>query len=307
MSWYKEPNMPTGYWGEVTATLNWCEEKYRWSKYLAEPCNSLSNIVFVLLAGFGVRWTLRAQLPIAFVWCYLGIALIGIGSFAFHATMKWSMQAADELPMVYTTVIFSWAVFETTPIGQKSRFRILLPTFIFTFLIIYTHLYFSNKENTLLHQLTYAMLQIGSSVRVYSLLSSNPSSALSQKGGSQALVRQHVKSLFWTSTACFVVAFALWNVDNVFCEDLHKIRRRIGLVPGIVLQGHSWWHLLTGFGAYIAGLAGAYLIGAIRESPDAFRLVYADRFKLVPYLVRVQPRPEVKVRNGIVASSKKAQ
>ncbi|CAD6889225.1 unnamed protein product [Tilletia controversa] len=291
MSWYKDAEMPTGYWGEVTATLIWCEEKYRWSKYLAEPCNALSNILFVTLAVFGARWTIKAQLPVAFIGVYLGIATIGIGSALFHSTMKYSMQVLDELPMIITSVIYSWGIFETTPVGKTSRFRILLPLSIFVFLGFYITAYFLNKENTLLHQVTYAMLQLGSSLRLVNLMSSKPSSALTKKGGKHALVRKGVANFFWQSTACFAVGFFLWNVDNIWCEDLRKTRRRIGPIPGILLEGHAWWHIFTSWGAYTAGIAGSYLMGSVRESPETFEIAYTGPFSMVPYLVRVLPKP----------------
>jgi dihydroceramidase len=31
---------------------------------------------------------------------YLGLSLIGLGSFGFHTTLKWEWQLMDELPMV---------------------------------------------------------------------------------------------------------------------------------------------------------------------------------------------------------------
>ncbi|KAK0545918.1 alkaline ceramidase ydc1 [Tilletia horrida] len=295
MSWYIDPVMPKGYWGEVTATLVWCEEKYQWSKYLAEPVNSISNIMFLALATFGVHWTIKARLPIAFVGCFLGIGLIGMGSFLFHATLLWSMQACDELPMIYTTCIFSWAVFQA---GQPRQFRLILPFLIFAFIGGYTALYFLNKENTLLHQLTYAALQISSTLRVYNLLSSSPTSALSQKGGSQALVRAQISKLYWTSVACFVAGFTAWNIDNIWCQTLRHTRRTVlGPVFGVLLEGHAWWHLLTGYGAYAAGLAGAFLIGSIEESPDTFKLAHAGPFK-VPYLVRGKPDSADIIKNG---------
>ncbi|KAE8221302.1 hypothetical protein CF319_g5314 [Tilletia indica] len=299
MAWLQQPETATGYWGEVTSTLIWCEEKYRWSKYLAEPCNALSNVLFITLAVFGARWTYKARLPFAFTGCYLGIALIGIGSFAFHSTMKYSMQVLDELPMIITSIIYSLGIFETTPIGKTPRFRILLPLSIFVFLIFYITAYFLNKENTLLHQMTYAILQVGSAMRLYSLLSSSPSSALSKKGGKQALVRKGVASFFWTSTACFAAGFFLWNVDNIWCETLRKTRRSIGPIPGILLEGHAWWHIFTSFGSYYAGIAGSYLIGSIRESPETFQVVYTGPFKTVPYLKRVLPMPtDARSSNG---------
>lgn len=47
MSWlpHTEP-MAEGYWGPVTSTLLWCERKYEWTKYMAEPVNSVGRSCF---------------------------------------------------------------------------------------------------------------------------------------------------------------------------------------------------------------------------------------------------------------------
>lgn len=48
----------------------------------------------------------------------------------------------------------------------------------------------------------------------------------------------------------FLCGFALWNVDNAWCGVLRGWRRRVGLPWGVLAEGHGWWHLLTGVGAY---------------------------------------------------------
>ena len=41
-----------------------------------------------------------------------------------------------------------------------------------------------------------------------------------------------------------IAAFALWNVDNVWCDRLRTLRDKIPLI-GPMMQMHAWWHLLT--------------------------------------------------------------
>jgi dihydroceramidase len=48
----------------------------------------------------------------------------------------------------------------------------------------------------------------------------------------------------------FLGGFAIWNLDNIYCSKLRKWRHEIGLPWGIVLEGHGWWHVMTGIGAY---------------------------------------------------------
>mmetsp|Transcript_6810 Transcript_6810/g.9597 ORF Transcript_6810/g.9597 Transcript_6810/m.9597 type:complete len:253 (+) Transcript_6810:121-879(+) len=67
--------------------------------FLAEFYNSLSSLIFVGVALYGLQKSKLRQDPYvvaAFVW----LIAIGIGSFAFHGTMKHHMQLADEIPMV---------------------------------------------------------------------------------------------------------------------------------------------------------------------------------------------------------------
>ncbi|OAQ64145.1 alkaline phytoceramidase [Pochonia chlamydosporia 170] len=46
----------------------------------------------------------------------------------------------------------------------------------------------------------------------------------------------------------FLAGFAIWNLDNIFCTTLRGWRREIGLPWAILLEGHGWWHLMTGLG-----------------------------------------------------------
>lgn len=58
----------------------------------------------------------------------------------------------------------------------------------------------------------------------------------------------------WTMIALgmtmFLGGFAIWNLDNEFCSVLRKWRHTVGLPWGLLLEGHGWWHIGTGTGAY---------------------------------------------------------
>ena len=61
-----------------------------------------------------------------------GIALVGIGSFAFHATLLFQAQLADELPMIYVGSMSLWLLFDDQPgFGlHTSRTKLLMAFFI---------------------------------------------------------------------------------------------------------------------------------------------------------------------------------
>ena len=65
---------------------------------------------------------------------------------------------------------------------------------------------------------------------------------------------QKIITLMWQTIGLglgvFLGGFVLWSLDNAYCSTLRKWRHELGLPWGILLEGHGWWHLMTGFGAY---------------------------------------------------------
>ena len=85
----------TGFWGPVDAVHQFCEPHYATSFYVCEFFNGLSSIVFVLTA-----WHCYRTLPsndkssdMNYIRSLCGwLGLIGIGSIAFHSTMRRASQ-----------------------------------------------------------------------------------------------------------------------------------------------------------------------------------------------------------------------
>lgn len=135
--------------------LTTCQD-YNITYYCAELVNTLTNLMFIYLGLKGIRnVVLYSQDPI-FILAFMGYLVVGLGSMAFHATLKCrsishlishlmsdrtqtnllqchrvpsaacslrpisppdSMQLADELPMIYTTCIMGYVTFSYS----KSR------------------------------------------------------------------------------------------------------------------------------------------------------------------------------------------
>jgi len=109
------PAAGKGYWGPVTSTLNWCEEvsshqgalgiqdddvsltrqiqDYYATVYSAEIVNTLTNALFVVFALKGLRNCFQHNHDTVFVVTFLGYMLVGLGSFAFHASLKCTSHA----------------------------------------------------------------------------------------------------------------------------------------------------------------------------------------------------------------------
>lgn len=80
------------YWGPVTATINWCEEDYVVTKYIAEFCNTTTNAVFIILAAVAIRNAIRYHYERRILLTSLGFMLVGIGSWLFHMTLRYGKR-----------------------------------------------------------------------------------------------------------------------------------------------------------------------------------------------------------------------
>jgi dihydroceramidase len=104
-SWFDAPSQAheaTGYWGPSTANHQFCEPHYHVTHYIAEFYNTLSSLCYTAVALYMLYQEPKrlAQDPYVLA-TILSLAAIGLGSVAFHGTMRYDMELCDELPMVF--------------------------------------------------------------------------------------------------------------------------------------------------------------------------------------------------------------
>ncbi|RKP14395.1 ceramidase [Piptocephalis cylindrospora] len=240
-----EPAGPSasGYYWKQTATMDWCEENYAACNYIAEFWNTLSNAFFLILSLYGASMTHRLGLGHRFTLAYLGIALVGIGSWLFHMTLIYEMQLLDELPMVYVVCVLTYAM---ANLGIKEsrglRTRVLawamgLEALLFTWIylavpnpLIFLGLYSSQVNGLIVY-----------SFMLYVRIKDTP-----ETRDFKASMGSLVKVAF----ASYTSGGILWMADNVLCQHLRVGRTWVGWPLSLILQFHAWWHILSGFGAY---------------------------------------------------------
>lgn len=54
----------------------------------------------------------------------------------------------------------------------------------------------------------------------------------------------------------------------------------MGMPWGFLLEGHGWWHLLTGVGAYYELMYGIYLRHCLDGRQNEYRLVWSSVFSI---------------------------
>lgn len=232
------PDLPQeGYWDSVTSTIDWCEENYVVSPYVAEAMNTISNSVFIILALFALSSVIRNKLETRFAIIALGFMLVGIGSWLFHMTLKYEFQLLDELPMIYATCVPMWSIFSEGR-DHTTSWIIGMTVALGANLLTAVYLYF--KDPTI-HQVAYATMNV---VIVYE------SYQLTERNVKSAQARYNLYSTMTYGIFIFLSGYFLWNMDVHFCNSWIDLRRYIGMPYGFLFELHSWWHVLTGTGVY---------------------------------------------------------
>ncbi|KAI8874287.1 alkaline phytoceramidase, partial [Ramicandelaber brevisporus] len=242
------------FWGDRTSTINWCEEDYIESKFLAEKWNTVSNLGFLCLALFGLRCVHDGRLERRFAILYLGLALVGFGSWWFHMTLWRVMQVYfDELPMLIVGAIFAYVVMEMDASAKRRRQHGLLLPIVLAGYVIGVSVIYVIKDDPLIHQTGFFFLVVGIAARATWLVSRLPGTVSTNPAKRTLCIFTVI------GTGSYILAFALWNVDNAYCSNLRELRHRVGKPFDVLFQLHSLWHLGTAIGTYHGIVAMSYL------------------------------------------------
>ncbi|KAG0253246.1 Alkaline ceramidase 3 [Mortierella polycephala] len=283
-----EVNDWNGYWGPATSSIDWCEDNYVVSYYIAEFFNAFSSFAMIILGEAACYSISRLQstmerrilqdkrisTPTAsttsagsmsssmsppnlfrFKLAFRTITVVGIGSFLFHATLLHHMQMLDELPMLYSVLVLFFCLVES----RYGRQPIWFPRLLAGVGVVVTALVVLTEGNTQFYSfhLTFGPLEVATLFLVFRVY--------------QARKAQYpdVKRVFEAGIGLYAFAVAVWSVDLNFCE-----RSLVSLVysppphhheqghghggsatsdPWIVkdLILHAWWHIFVSMGLYL--------------------------------------------------------
>lgn len=170
------------------------------------------------------------------------------------------MQLVDELNMIYTTCLMCYATFSYS---RSRQFALSLALGLVS-LAIFITLYYHYLQDPAFHQIAYAVLTaivLFRSIYVMEFtlrpsltkkeeewkIQRKRSMTADEKEVSRADDRRDIKILrtMWVMIASglstFLFGFFLWNLDNIYCTELRRWRKQIGLPWGVLLEGHGWW------------------------------------------------------------------
>lgn len=286
------PQPDRGYWGKITSTIDWCEENYVISPYVAEWSNTMTNGLFVIIALYSMYCSLRNGMEFRFHLVSFGFALVGVGSWLFHMTLQYRYQLLDELPMIYATCIPTWSLLCETPETLKSanglrkvslERQLKIGFELAIFVIVLSLIYLGTKISEI-HQTVYGVF----TVAVVGISGKHAHDYVRDKTATKSMYQCMALGSF-----LFLAGFLFWNLDNQLCPIWIHIRREWLKLPlGMFLELHAWWHLLTASGVYCFIVFLQFLRVHTQGSSHRFLLIW--RWGIVPELIQKSDKVHTK-------------
>lgn len=232
-----------GYWGVPTSNIDWCEDNYVVTSYVAEFYNAMSSFSYLLTSMIGSYLTLKYKLENRFLVCFASIFVMGLGSIAFHSTLLRTTQMLDEIPLIFSALTFVYILNTMQDeLAEKDP----------------------NQRASQNRKLSISLLAIGAAfTAIYFLFPENP--AILQ-GGFVGLVcyvawvtfttyikfrvdtrHPEAKQLLEVSMLSFTTACLLWLLEPRVCQYVGWMNL------------HAWWHLLSCYGVYLCVLFYKYI------------------------------------------------
>ncbi|KAL2127509.1 hypothetical protein VTI74DRAFT_10617 [Chaetomium olivicolor] len=234
-----DPYSNSGVWSPPTSRANFCEEDYVVTFYLAEFINALTNIAYVYLALRAMYGPSSRGLS-APTWDFMSLSLLilGIGSFLFHATLRQTLEFADEFSMMGLTWSMLRAVLTAhQPPSRARAISVGLAVVYAAFSVFYL---WSAK---IIYQVFAFSIALGGVLARTQYLIHFMQPAFAEGK------RRDWNRRTWMSTAISLFGYLLWNIDLEFCAQLRSWRESMGLPWAWLLEFHGWWHILTAVGA----------------------------------------------------------
>jgi dihydroceramidase len=247
-------NGGVGFWEPHTSSIDFCESNYLHTHLIVEPHNVWSSILGLSVVGsVGVLCGNPTHEWRTFL-IYFILVIIGIGSACLHASLHWSFQSCDELPMVLLMICALYSVLEVdTPTGEQKYPH--LPKYLVLLSCVATAVYFKYQHLYIIFFVTFSAmtvvifcLHVQIAIR---LRNENNDEKNTRNDDSRVYVNNTIALQFYAlhHIAYTLIATPIWVLDQFHCGFLLPIYNSLPfLLRGMTL--HVVWHLCSGIGAH---------------------------------------------------------
>ncbi|MFY8064729.1 MAG: ceramidase domain-containing protein, partial [Usitatibacteraceae bacterium] len=192
-------------------------------------------------ALMGFFFARAGHLERRFYLSFAALAVVGFGSAAFHGTLLKTAQLADELPMLHASCCFLFCLADAKWTARGSPLRLWLVAVLVVLAFGTTAAYLYTND-PIVHEVCYAFLVGGIVIRSFFL--------------ARVTRDARLRRLLRSSVVWYFTGFAVWNIDNLACATLTRIRDALAVHPylwplGPVTEMHAWWHVGVGVGSYM--------------------------------------------------------
>ena len=117
----------------LSSSIDWCENNFVYSSYVAEFWNTLSSVILTLLGLLGMYHTNKIKCNIKYKILYAFLTLVGVGSILFHSTLSKFGHVVDELAIILCLLYH---------ISFKSQKSFIISSLLFIIIMFGWHLHF---------------------------------------------------------------------------------------------------------------------------------------------------------------------
>ncbi|KAL4861900.1 hypothetical protein BDV12DRAFT_190774 [Aspergillus spectabilis] len=228
------------FWGPQTSYLNFCEEDYVITRYVAEFINTLSSLIYCIFGLYGLSQLYRkGQASVSRCIPYYGLVGVGVCSAGYHMTLKYHTQMSDELSMHLLTTPLLYRILTFQQSAQYTRLTGIILLTLFTIVMV-VHMV---MDEFILHAVAFGTAVLLITTRTMSTI---------PKQIPNLEIRGSIRRISRFGLVCFIFGYLIWLVDNFACPHLTEIRRVVGTPLAFVFELHGWWHVFTGIGGYVA-------------------------------------------------------
>ncbi|KAK8101743.1 hypothetical protein PG999_012117 [Apiospora kogelbergensis] len=243
----------SGAWSPPTSTANFCEEDYVVTRYVAEFVNSMTNLAYVYFALRYMYGSGRGLFKPRTDFMSLSLLVLGICSFLFHASLRHTLQYADELGMLG----LAWSLLQgilTVHGRSSSNDRLINTTLNIVFPLFAAFYVWTGK--IIYHASAFFIMMVLIVIRVTYIY-------YWRKPGLPKDKLRRWRSRGRISLALLVFAYVLWNIDLELCAQFRQFRERLGLPWAWLFELHGWWHILT-------AISASRFMDTVRELQEVF-------------------------------------
>ncbi len=218
--------------------LEFCEENH-WDKVVVQPANTWSNLgfllvgLFIFVTGFDdykikkkhgdktIR-NLIAQYPIFSFLIGFSCIYLFLGSFLYHASVRYLPQKLDITSMYFLTVsLLAFSLFRSRFLDQDSKRKTILPWIVLGVIIanIFIFIYIMEINVNLLFP--FFIIAVFLANFAYALRNNKKKSM--------------PRITLYLSLFVMTISFTMWILDreDIMCNS------------GSIFQGHAIWHVLN--------------------------------------------------------------